>query len=465
MLYKGSFVHCPQLGELELLYDHLLAVDEFGFIEHLEPSDSPNSRQYLDTHSPQDLTVLKPGSFLLPNFCDLHLHAPQFLYQGNGLHLPLMQWLGEYAFKAEEKLDSDPTLARKVYSSLANRLIEHGTGAVMLFGTIGEETNLILADVLAKAGLRAFVGKLSMDISTRPSYVENSTEESLAAIASFTEKLKEMNSHLPVHRRLIEAVVTPRFVPTCSNELLRGLGNYAQEQSLRIQSHLAEAHDQVDWVRRERGVEDIEVFEENNLLTPRTVQAHCTFLDRPSLHRIHGHRTAIAHCPLSNAYFSAEPFRLREALTVGVTVGLGTDIAGGYSIDIMSAMRQAVVVSRMREGVRTMGNISSPENLAIDWKEALYLATCGGAKALGLPKGAGTFQVGAPFDAQYIELLKTEPCRGVGSFDIFDLELGGRETDVPSEDMVEKWWCLGDSRNRLAMWVQGVKLSPISVHS
>ena len=84
--------------------------------------------------------TLSKGSFLLPTFCDLHLHAPQFLYQGTGLHLPLLEWLNQYAFKAEERLDSDPELAKKVYEKLGERLKEHGTGAVLLFGTIKPST-------------------------------------------------------------------------------------------------------------------------------------------------------------------------------------------------------------------------------------------------------------------------------------------------------------------------------------
>ena len=128
--------------------------------------------------------------------------------------------------------------------------------------------------------------------------------------------------------------------------------------------------------------------------------------------------TAIAHCPLSNAYFSAQPFRLREALDAGVPVGLGTDIAGGYSIDIMNAMRQAVIVSRMREGTRVMAHHDADASkekdtekpLSIDWKEALYLATTGGAIALGLPKGIGTFTVGVPFDAQCSEWTSHVRC-------------------------------------------------------
>jgi guanine deaminase len=69
-----------------------------------------------------------------------------------------------------------------------------------------------------------------------------------------------MVSHLPAHRRLIEPVITPRFVPTCSDDLLEGLGKLSETECLRIQSHLAEAHDQVEWVRQTRGTEDIEVF-------------------------------------------------------------------------------------------------------------------------------------------------------------------------------------------------------------
>jgi guanine deaminase len=84
--------------------------------------------------------LIPDGSFLLPTFFDLHLHAAQFLYQGTGLHLPLMKWLDEYAYRAEERLDSDPHLAKRVYQRLAERLIENGTGTVLLFGTLKEET-------------------------------------------------------------------------------------------------------------------------------------------------------------------------------------------------------------------------------------------------------------------------------------------------------------------------------------
>ncbi|KAJ7928059.1 Metallo-dependent hydrolase, partial [Mycena leptocephala] len=398
------------------------------------------------------------GTLIVPNFVDLHLHAAQFLYQGNGLHLPLMEWLNEYAFKAEERLDGDPALARTVYSRLARRLIHHGTGTVLLFGTIKEETND------AAAGLRAFVGKLSMDISSRPSYKELSAQASLDAAHSFVEKCRGLTASLPTHERLVEPVLTPRFVPTCSDELLVGLVKCQQRRTSKYKVTLPKHLIRLNTSVKKEGSKISRCLigwknSQSGLLTPRTIQAHCTFLDVSSFKHVHSCGTAIAHCPLSNSYFSAEPFHLREALDEGVKVGLGTDIAGGYSLDLMSSMRQAVSVSRMRQGSKQV--IAGPaagddeKTLAIDWKESLYLATKGGATALGLT--TGVFDVGLPFDAQEIRLFDSNGT-GVGPLDFFDLEASDNAETPVTIEMVEKWWCLGEVRNRVGMWVQGAKL-------
>ena len=139
-IFAGTFVHTTQLGHLEILYDHVLVVDDLGFIEDICASDSPAGASYL-ARPQTTVTSLPPGSFFLPTFSDLHLHAPQYLYLGTGLHLPLMEWLNEYAFTAEEQIDQDPNgLALRVYTRLAKRLIQAGTGAALLFGTIQEES-------------------------------------------------------------------------------------------------------------------------------------------------------------------------------------------------------------------------------------------------------------------------------------------------------------------------------------
>ncbi|PPR05918.1 hypothetical protein CVT26_008812 [Gymnopilus dilepis] len=464
MLIRGDFVHAPYLGTIEILFDHIIDVNDQGITTYLAAAESLESIELIGT---RDVVNIPAGSFLLPTFCDLHLHAPQFLYQGTGLDLPLMKWLDKYALKAEARIDSDPALARRVYSRLATRLKENGTGTVLLFGTIKEETNLILADCMQSAGCRAFVGKLSMDIDiTSPGspanvYLEKSASSALEAAQSFISRCHGLVSHLPESQRLVEPVLTPRFVPTCTDELLAGLGDVSNRQGVRVQSHLAEAKDQVEWVRAERGMEDID----NNLLTSRTVQAHCTFLTPPDFQRLERKGTAVAHCPLSNAYFSAKPFPLREALDSQVKVGLGSDVAGGYSLDIMNSMRHAVAVSRMREGERKLRpNEISPKDLSIDWKESLYLATRGGALALGLQ---GIFQVGAPFDAQEIRLFDPVTNSGIGPLDYFDIEpeFDGSPKDANllnavqlNHEMIEKWWCVGDIRNRGAVWVNGAQV-------
>lgn len=160
MLYKGDFVYTESLSDLRVCRDHLLgklrracrpcthqlmtscclAVDSTDHISHFDHASTTLSCSLLSNESEDNIVLIPTGSFILPTFCDLHLHAPQFLYQGTGLHLPLMDWLNEYAFKAEESLDQDADLARRVYTRLGQRLVENGTGAVLLFGTIKEET-------------------------------------------------------------------------------------------------------------------------------------------------------------------------------------------------------------------------------------------------------------------------------------------------------------------------------------
>ena len=165
-------------------------------------------------------------------------------------------------------------------------------------------------------------------------------------------------------------------------------------------------------------------------------------------------------------------------MDIGVGVGLGSDVAGGYTVDISTAMRQAVITSRARESARKEAarlsvqeaSSSGSRSLAIDWKEALYLATRGGAEALGLK--TGQFLPGAPFDAQQsgssffvekllkfvvlkdsiVNLVDHESGQGLGQLDFFGT------VDKVTIEYLEKWWCLGDTSNRSAVWIQGEKV-------
>lgn len=110
------------------------------------------------------------------------------------------------------------------------------------------------------AGIRAFVGKLSMNQNSRPTYTEHDTPTALNAATSFLSRMDDFAHQFP-EPRLVKPVLTPRFVPTCSDDLLKGLAELSQSKGVMVQSHLAEAHDQVAWVKAERGMDDIEVFD------------------------------------------------------------------------------------------------------------------------------------------------------------------------------------------------------------
>lgn len=134
------------------------------------------------------------------------------------------------------------------------------------------------------AGLRAFVGKLSMDTSSRLSYVEPSAQDSLDDATSFVEKCYALDE--AKKPRLVEPILTPRFVPTCSDDLLHGLGELAargrNSVPLRIQSHLAESEDQVAWVKTTRHAEDIDVFDKVRAL----IRAITSFALKVTFHSI-----------------------------------------------------------------------------------------------------------------------------------------------------------------------------------
>ncbi|KAL7420580.1 hypothetical protein Q5752_004531 [Cryptotrichosporon argae] len=462
----GTLVDVPLPGTLRVRPAHLLSFAS-GSITSVVPRPP---------ELPAHTLVLPPASFLVPTFTDLHLHAPQYLYAGTGLDRPLLEWLERYAYAAEEAVDASEDTARKVYGTLVRRLKAAGTGCAVVFGTISVRSNIILAQAFLNAGIRGFIGKLSMDQSPRPSYSEPSAAASLASARAYLADLSALLATYAPERRTVQPVLTPRFVPTCSDELLRGLAALAQEAGVWVQSHMCESADQMRWVEDTRGRADEDVFDEAGLLGERTVQAHVTSLPPSLIDRVKDRGVTLAHCPLSNAYFSDAVFPLREALDADLKVGLGSDIAGGYALSLQTAMRSAVVVSRLREGARRQverapavgaAPASEPEtetetarsavgeaaksksqgkSLRVDWVESLYLATRGGKRALGL---GGAFEVGMEFDAQLIDL------KADGSpLDLFDLELQGEGW----AEGVERWWCNGDDRNRVAMWVAGRKL-------
>ncbi|GAA5978327.1 hypothetical protein JCM11641_004658 [Rhodosporidiobolus odoratus] len=460
-VFRGTVVTSLPDRTLSILEDYLIIVDKQGFVAHCEAASTEASAEHLSLIPPEKVVQLGNDGWLLPGFVDTHIHAPQYVNTGMALDEPLMVWLEKYTFRVESRIDLDPHgLGRRVYEKLVQRLLENGTTAASVFGTISVEANLVLARAFLDAGQRGQIGKVAMDQNSLPTYIE-STASSLAATQTFIEEMRSLVSSLAPHEQIVEPVVTPRFVPTCSLKLLKDLAELAKKENVRLQSHMCESQGMVDFCKGLlRGRSDVEVLHELGLLYEKSLMAHCTHSSQSDLDLLTSTGTSIAHCPLSNAYFSAErQLPLREALGTGVKVGLGSDISGGYRVGLDESMRWAVGIARLREGERQRSRPSQAEaerNLAMTWKEALYLATLGGAQALGLDteRKVGTLEVGAAFDAQWIQI------GGKGSrVDWFDLEEeDGSLKKVTLEEKLEKWWCNGSEADRKAVWVQGKKV-------
>jgi guanine deaminase len=257
---------------------------------------------------------------------------------------------------------------------------------------------------------------------------------------------------------IVRPIITPRFAPSCTADCLSALGKLAQEDNTYIQTHVSENTSEIALVKDlfPESKSYTDVYDTANLLTPNTILAHAVHLSTEERQLIKEREAKISHCPASNTALTSGCCPVREFLDAGLTVGLGTDVSGGFSPSILEEVRQAILTSRyvaMQSPSASSPNISAKLSTA----EALYLATRGGAAVVGLADKVGAFEVGMEFDAQMIRLGEVPEKGDMGKSD-FDSQLGG-PVDVfgweTLEEKVEKWVYSGDDRNCVAVWVRG----------
>jgi guanine deaminase len=387
--YLASGFHAPERGTIEPFTEALIEVED-GVITAFR---QPGSDQY----DPKRATRLP--HILLPGFVDLHIHAPQYPQLGTALDVPLEDWLHRHTFPLEARY-ADLAFAQKVYRQLVADLLASGTTTALYFATVHVPATKALADICHAMGQRALIGKVAMDHpETCPDYYRDaSTAEAVQGAKAVIDHIRALPGNL------VHPVVTPRFIPACTDETLTALGRLAQETGTRVQTHVSESDWEHQYVLGRHGVSDTESLRRFGLLTPGSVLAHGPHLSLQDMQTLCDHRTGVAHCPLSNAYFAGAAFPLRAALEKGLRVGLGSDISGGPAGTIWEAARMAVAASRMLEsGVNPAlpSQTRGVPGARIDMATAFYLATTGGGAALELP--VGHFAPGMEFDAIQID--------------------------------------------------------------
>lgn len=365
----------------------------------------PNNSQYGEIKqtaiSQGNYHQLAADEYLLPGYVDLHVHAPQWPQAGLSLDLPLADWLNHYTFPLEQKcLDLD--YSKTIYDSLVKELLSQGTTTALMFGTIYNDSNIILAKACLEYGLRGFIGQVAMDNADQtPAYYRNqSAKDAIDATELFIKQLQNLSSDAD----RVVPVITPRFVPSCSDACLQGLGQLANKYHVPVQTHVSESSWEHGYVLDRFKATDTHVLDQFGLLTDRTILMHATHLTDDDMILLAKRKAALAHCSISNAYFGNGVMRVKEILAKQIKLGLGTDISGGYSSSIYHNIRQAVISSRMLEdGVDTTKQATTRgvANSRINIATAFYMATVGGAEALHL--NTGRIKEGYKADLQVVK--------------------------------------------------------------
>ena len=325
------------------------------------------------------------GKLIIPGMVDLHIHAPQYAFRGMHMDEELLDWLQKYTFVEESKY-ADGEYARRAYSIFAEEMKKSATTRVSIFATMHRAAAVILMDEMEKTGLVSYVGKVNMDRSAPESILDASAD--MSAYNTFGW----INETVGKYKRTMP-ILTPRFIPSCSNELLGELREIVKAYDIPVQSHLSENPGEVEWVRSL--MPDSEFYGDGyarfDLFGNRTktIMAHCIYSPEKEVELMLENGVYVAHCPSSNMNLCSGIAPIRKYLDMGLNVGLGSDVAAGESESIFGEIKQAVAASKMYQ------RYIDPNAKPLTFPEAFYLATLSGGSFFGK---VGSFDEGYELD-------------------------------------------------------------------
>lgn len=446
-IFKGTFIHTPRFGEVEILLNTVIGLDAQGKIQLIQGNDLNIEHLYLPSNIKITDHSDDPLKFFFPGFIDTHIHASQ--YPNNGIfgNSTLLDWLETYTFPLESSL-KNPKKAEIVYSRCIKKLLSNGTTCASYYATIDANSSNLLADLCLKLGQRAFIGKVCMNQNAPDYYIETLEESQLATI-KVLDHIESLDSDL------IKPVLTPRFAPSCTSELLKWLGDVQKEKDIHLQTHLSENDREIEWVK-ELFLESetyTHVYHDHGLLNSKTILAHAIHLSEDEMELIKNQASGISHCPISNSSLTSGECRIKQLNAKGIDISLGTDCSGGFSPSILVSARQALLVSRHL----SMKTGSEFDKLSVN--DVLYLGTVGGARVLKMEDQLGSFKLGAKFDAQLIDL-------NLDNIDLFEWHAPNSKLDCSKNfeettvygNLLAKWLFNGDDRNTRKVWVNGVEV-------
>ena len=377
----------------------------------------------------QDYEVKDYGDrIIIPGMTDLHVHAPQYTFRGLNMDLELLEWLNTNTFPEEAKYQN-LEYADQAYEIFVDDLKKSATTRACIFGTIHVNGTLCLMDKLEKSGLYTMVGKINMDRNAPEYLVEENARKSVEDTIRWIAESKKRFSHT-------QPILTPRFIPSCTDELMQKLGELQKEIGLAVQSHLSENQGEIAWVKELCPSSKFygDAYDQFGLFGGdcRTIMAHCVSSSEEEIKRMKEKGVFIAHCPASNANLSSGVAPVRRYLEEGLNMGLGSDIAGGTSLSIFEAMGDAVKCSKLR------WRMSDETLVPLTFEEVFYLGTMGGGAFFGK---VGSFEKGYALDAVVLD----------------DSNLRHPQK-LTVKERLERMVYLSDDRNVVGKYVEGIQL-------
>jgi guanine deaminase len=388
---RGFLIDAPEFGTLRGRRAGALIVEngriaEVGEYDDVRRSQRPQPVRWID-HA---------AAAIFPGLIDCHTHLPQYSAVARG-ESDLLPWLRQHIFPVER--DFTGPKARAEAPKFFHELARNGTTTVMAYAAIYEDSCDVGFEAAQQSGLRVILGKMMMDLG---SYGQLQPKKVVSVSLLESERLCR-KWHRAENGRL-EYAFSPRFAVACSENLMRGAAEMAARFDAYLQTHLAENREELEKVHHlyMSARDYTHVYEKCGLLTPHTVLGHCIHLNPREIAAIAGAQSSVAHCPSSNLFLGSGLIKLDQLLKAGIPVGLGSDVAGGPELNMWQVMRAAIDVQKARTAYE-------PNLRPLRASEAFYLATTGGARALGKANLIGTLDPGKEADLTIVDLAAVAP--------------------------------------------------------
>jgi cytosine/adenosine deaminase-related metal-dependent hydrolase len=348
---------------------------------------------------------------IIPGLIQTHMHLCQTLFRGLADDLELLDWLKQRIWPLEAGHDED-SISVSAYLGLAE-LLRGGTTTIVDMGTVHHTERVF--EAIATSGMRAFAGKVMMDVGDEvPAPLREDTEHSLAESLALLERWDGHDGGR------IRYAFCPRFAVSCSEGLLVRVRDEARKRGTMIHTHSSENRDEVELVMATCGHRNVAYFEALGMTGPRLVLAHCIHLDDAEIDILAASGTRVAHCPSSNLKLGSGIAPVPTLLARGVQVSIGADGAPcNNNLDAFAEMRLASLLQKP-----IFGPTSMPAPLTFE------LATTRGAEAVGLQDAIGSLEVGKRADLAALDLTRAHVLPATEQNIYSQLVYAARSSDV-----------------------------------